>query len=306
MRYPTILATLLFVAKVFQGGAQNTLLADIKRSFKSVKHIKPKGGFDHPRGWGTNLSHQRKLKSYKVESYWYESVAGKCNNHCRVPECYGVYESDEESLIILEDLDAAGFSGRKHSLSEKDLKNCISWLANFHARFMHHSSEGLWEQGTYWHLDTRPDELEVLDDHALKSAASDIDQALYNCKYKTLVHGDAKVANFCFGEESVAAVDFQYIGGGCGMKDLAYFVGSCLRDEDCEKHEDYLLDLYFDELRETGIEEFEAIEKEWRRMYDYAWADFHRFLKGWSPGHWKINSYSERIVKKVLGDLNVT
>ncbi|MGB0720042.1 MAG: RlmE family RNA methyltransferase [Bdellovibrionales bacterium] len=30
-----------FVAKVFQGGAQNTLLADMKRDFKTIKHIKP-------------------------------------------------------------------------------------------------------------------------------------------------------------------------------------------------------------------------------------------------------------------------
>ena len=30
-----------FVAKVFQGGAQNTLIAEMKKSFKTVKHIKP-------------------------------------------------------------------------------------------------------------------------------------------------------------------------------------------------------------------------------------------------------------------------
>lgn len=32
----------VFVAKVFQGGAQNTLLSEIRKTFKSVKHIKPK------------------------------------------------------------------------------------------------------------------------------------------------------------------------------------------------------------------------------------------------------------------------
>lgn len=30
-----------FVAKVFQGGAQNTLLAEMKKTFKTVRHIKP-------------------------------------------------------------------------------------------------------------------------------------------------------------------------------------------------------------------------------------------------------------------------
>ncbi len=31
----------IFIAKVFQGGAQNTLLADMKQDFKTIKHIKP-------------------------------------------------------------------------------------------------------------------------------------------------------------------------------------------------------------------------------------------------------------------------
>lgn len=32
----------VFVAKVFQGGAQNTLMAEMKKDFKTIKHIKPK------------------------------------------------------------------------------------------------------------------------------------------------------------------------------------------------------------------------------------------------------------------------
>ena len=32
----------VFVAKVFQGGAQNTLMAEMKKTFKTVKHMKPK------------------------------------------------------------------------------------------------------------------------------------------------------------------------------------------------------------------------------------------------------------------------
>lgn len=31
----------VFIAKVFQGGAQDTLLSDMKREFKSIKHMKP-------------------------------------------------------------------------------------------------------------------------------------------------------------------------------------------------------------------------------------------------------------------------
>ncbi len=47
----------------------------------------------------------------------------------------------------------------------------------------------------------------------------------------------------------------------------------------------------------------EALEREWRTLYAFAWADFHRFLKGWKPDHWKINSYSERITKTVINTL---
>ena len=47
----------------------------------------------------------------------------------------------------------------------------------------------------------------------------------------------------------MAAVDFQYIGGGVGVKDLAYFIGSCLYEEDCERYEKQLLDYYFSALK---------------------------------------------------------
>jgi hypothetical protein len=124
------------------------------------------------------------------------------------------------------------------------------------------------------------------------------------------VHGDAKLANFCFSEDGtkVAAVDFQYVGGGCGMKDLAYFVGSCLYEEDCERLETKILDEYFRELKSAVSKQnleidWKDLEENWRSLYPVAWADFHRFLKGWSPDHWKINSYSEKITRKVIQNL---
>jgi len=94
-----------------------------------------------------------------------------------------------------------------------------------------------------------------------------------------LIHGDAKAANFCYSADfrSVAAVDFQYVGKGVGVVDLAYFLGSCLNGEELETKGQALLDHYFNSLS-TAI----------------AWADFERFLQGWSPGHPKLNSYSAK------------
>lgn len=95
------------------------------------------------------------------------------------------------------------------------------------------------------------------------------------------------------------------------MKDLAYFLGSCLSDEECEQHETELLDAYFAELRPALARHGKAdladdLETDWRALYPIAWTDFHRFLKGWSPGHWKINRYSERLSRQVIAQLNAS
>ncbi len=272
-----------------------------------VKHIVLPEQSSHPRGWNTKLSHLRKRRSYEVETSWYLSWSDRCDDACRVPHCFGAIEKGRERVILLEDLDAAGFSGRSISLSLSNVGVGLRWLAHFHARFLNESPEGLWPIGTYWHLDTRPDEWEVMEASPLKDAAQKIDDTLNQCTFQTLVHGDAKVANFCFSThgDAVAAVDFQYVGGGCGMKDVVYYLGSCLDEDDCQQHESFLLDSYFESLREA-IQRYDksidsnALESEWRSMYAVAWTDFYRFLLGWMPGHWKVNAYSQFLSQRVL------
>ncbi|MCX7922026.1 MAG: ecdysteroid 22-kinase family protein [Clostridia bacterium] len=260
---------------------------------------------------GGDISYQRKLKSYKVEMAFYENWSRKCGSDCRVPEWYAFQWQNDEFLMVFEDIDTAGFEKRRRDVSWNEMQACLKWLANFHATFMREKPENLWSQGTYWHLETRPDELKALNDIALKSAAKAIDRKLNNCRFKTFVHGDAKLANFCFSEDgnSVAAVDFQYVGGGCGMKDVAYFIDSCLYDDECESWESDVLTFYFRELKKALYAkqksiDFDELEKEWRDLYPVAWTDFYRFLKGWAPGHYETR-YSERIARKVISSLNI-
>lgn len=285
-------------------------LKDSEKASVVIKHVRLPDEGNHPRGWNTNLSHERKLKSYQVETAWYENWSSRCDESCRIPECLAVEVDGDEVLIVLEDLDASGYPERVTSVGRTELRACLQWLAHFHAKYLNVNAADLWEQGTYWHLATRPDELKELDDEKLKRAAKAIDEKLNQARYKCLVHGDAKLANFCFSEDGsrVAAVDFQYVGAGCGMKDVVYFIGSCLYEEDCEGMEVELLDYYFSELREALSGEAvdcDALEQEWRELYPVAWTDFHRFLKGWSPGHWKINSYSEKLQRQVLAQLDL-
>ncbi len=267
-----------------------------------VKHVQLPIIKTHPRAWNTDIGHQRKLKSYQVETKWYDLYSK--SSLARLPYCFAIVKQDDEVLMVLEDLDEAGYPLRKQTVSWKEIASCLEWMAQFHAAYLGQTPNELWEVGTYWHLETRPHELAALDDEKLKQSASAIDQKLNGCEFKTFVHGDAKLANFCFAKDGkVAGVDFQYVGGGCGMKDVACFIGSCLNEKECEQLETKILDTYFEYLQNALNERNDPLEREWRSLYRVAWADFHRFLKGWSPNHWKINSYSERVTTEVINNL---
>lgn len=300
-----------------------------------IKHIDLSKARQNRRGGSGDVSHQRKVLSYEIEKNFYQSYAEQCagrihgNVHgvcdyslaCRVPKMLAAYEKPESVgwLLVLEDLDEAGLHLRSTSRGrnmESNLYACLRWLANFHATFINCEPKGLWKVGSYWHLATRQEEWHVMEEGPLKRLSSAIDQRLNAAKFQTLVHGDAKLANFCFGTNpnnrqdgtDVGAVDFQYVGGGCGMKDVAYLVSSCLDGSESQAQQNVLLDFYFQQL-ETSLAatmpaiDFASLESEWRELYAFAWADFCRFLAGWSPGHWKLNEYNDIVTKSVLAEL---
>ena len=319
----TLLSSVVDVDKIHSlwsgcGELLRVHLASGDRPSVILKHVELPVKLEHPRGWSGEASYQRKLKSYQVETHWYESYASLCGVDCIVPACLGVERAEGRIALLLSDLFEVGFSEVKSQASLSDIRACLYWLASFHATFMCKDqlpeAEGLWVSGSYWHLETRQDELEALNDDVLEKCAQPINLALKNCTYQTLVHGDAKLANFCFSPSvggnhtRAAAVDFQYVGVGCGMKDVMCLLSSCLNSDEHEELQDVLLNHYFDCLgvvvakRNLHID-MVALEQEWRPLYAYAWADFVRFLKGWSPDHWKIHAYSEALTRRVVDEL---
>ncbi|MCV2404118.1 DUF1679 domain-containing protein [Marinomonas sp. C2222] len=271
---------------------------------------------NHPRGWNSDLSHQRKLHSYQVEKNWYQDWSAKCDDSHRVAKLFGVLEQPEYLYLLLEDLDSSGYSSRCSSLTVQQSLLVLNWLAAFHAHFLCSDRvskwpEGLWQRGTYWHLDTRPNEWQSMEEGRLKESASEIDKILNNAKYQTLVHGDAKLANFCFSDDisAVAAVDFQYVGRGIGVQDVAYFLGSCFSEQELQTHLEYLLESYLAELSRCLVsmgespDIAEAVAQEWGDLFPIAWADFHRFIMGWSPTHHKNTPFSQNITNAVLEEL---
>lgn len=274
-----------------------------------VKHIQLQRAGAHPRGWDTNQSHQRKVESYEVENKWYLNWSSRCSSQCKVPAFLGAIEENGDRFIVMEDL-AIEYPLVEQEISYHQVETCLAWLAHFHATFILEKPVGLWPIGTYWHLATRSDEWKRMEEGELKVKAAAIDHKLNDCRFQTFVHGDAKIANFCFSEDrsKVAAVDFQYVGGGCGIKDVVYFLGSCLSAEENELYEDALLDYYFDVLKEALDKrpiaiDVAAVEEEWRSLYAFASTDFLRFLLGWMPGHHKINRYNQALMHEVLADV---
>ncbi len=263
-------------------------------------------------------SHRRKLRSYRVERDFYRFYAARCGADCRVPAAIHSELAGDRLLLVLEDLDAAGFELRRSRVSERELQACLRWLAAFHARFLGVVPDSLWNVGSYWHLGTRPDELRALADPELRRVAPELDARLNRARYRTLVHGDAKLQNFCFssGGGAVAAVDFQYVGGGVGVKDVAYFLTSCLSARELERDADRHLDTYFRELRvalqnrpaeqqaadDEPRRDAARLEEEWRMLYPIACADFCRFLRGWA-GEDTHDAYLERVTRGVLQEL---
>jgi hypothetical protein len=244
-----------------------------------------------------SVGSRRKARSYEVEAAFYRDVAGRISDRVRIPHVWHV----SYGLFLLEDLDAAGFSGRAvgaGSLPADRLGRSVDWLADLHRAgldlHLDPGSLGLWPTGTYWHLVTRPDELAAMPPGPLKDAAAAIDAELRRCPIQTLVHGDAKVANLCYAPESVAAVDFQYTGGGPGIVDLVYFLGSVLDDQGLAAEADDWTTRYFERLNHR------AAEAAWRPLVPFAWADFERFLAGWSPGHWKRSGYAAEQTRRAL------
>lgn len=272
---------------------------------KAIQYPKPD---NHPRGWQSDFAHQRKLRSYQVELVWYRQYAHLLPAGCVCPQLIAEQASEDELLLVMEDL-AQRYPSLPQQIELAQVKLVLTWLAQFHGHFLQEKPAELWPIGTYWHLKTRPDEFAAMNDQELKAAAGAIDQKLNQSQFNTWVHGDAKLANFCFSENlsQVAAVDFQYVGGGCGMKDVAYFLSSCMSSEQCFEHEQRLLDHYFCELEKAcrhkvTQQDWPLLERQWRELYNFAWADFERFLNGWSPNHWKVTPYAQQ---KTLAALSI-
>eukprot|EP00241_Pyramimonas_parkeae_P005453 CAMPEP_0114239462 /NCGR_PEP_ID=MMETSP0058-20121206/8480_1 /TAXON_ID=36894 /ORGANISM="Pyramimonas parkeae, CCMP726" /LENGTH=348 /DNA_ID=CAMNT_0001351659 /DNA_START=278 /DNA_END=1324 /DNA_ORIENTATION=- len=244
-----------------------------------------------------SLGDARKLRSYQVEGSFYKHLApGVIQAGVCVAETLDLQKEDNRMMLLMTDL-TRDFPCQVGSMNVEQAKAAAEWLAGFHAHFWERPrAEGVWEQGGYWYLDTRPDEFEAIGSewNRLKAAAKAINWRVKggdSNRFRTLIHGDFKAANILHSSDGkrCAAYDFQYVGEGYGVRDMVMLLHSSLQRKTVPSEEEILKHYHQCLCRILGHEKAKGYDFDTMMMhYDICVADYVRFMAGW--GFWGTDS----------------
>ena len=284
---------------------------------------------------------QLKAKSYAIERQFYLELSTRLiiNMGVRMPHLVNSSDASTRTSVsitlLLSDLKAEGFMDVSLSASGMTIGQVLlatDWLARFHACGLGEGWESLyqlWPEGCYWGLDARRDEWHRLLDsdkhkgedetflagqlyHAAPALASRLRSAQGFARGWTCVHGDFKAANLLLSDTECAALDFQYVGGGFGVRDLAAFVcKNAPMDSSADPSswlavEMLVLDTYHRLLvLYAGVNKADIVptRDDITHQYEVALLDFVRFQLGW--GAWGNVFYSLFRARAILKDLAV-
>ncbi|SNX84004.1 uncharacterized protein MEPE_02712 [Melanopsichium pennsylvanicum] len=249
----------------------------------------------------------------------------------------------EAQTLVLQDLSVRFpiLTEKRGTLSDVQVTKSLEWLASFHARswniestssqsiasfcpppsiaFKSWTGKGLWQQGGYHYLATRMQQLSSIHPHhdpwgrlGLHSASIlpfAVDYCLSNPQDRSrlsLIHGDVKAANMAFSRDgsSMAMYDFQYVGVGLGVQDLAKFLTTSIPSHYLKRKtgEEELLKTYHNflvqRLPKGAKYEFADLVTDWQ----LALVSWVRFLAGWSGGFWGNVDWLQSRVEALLRD----
>lgn len=247
---------------------------------------------------------ERKAKSYTIEAKFYEYIAPTLiEKGLSIPVPYYIERDANDQITIC----MSRLEGSPGYLEESNIYAVLTWLATLHAATWgpivdEYVNQGLVQSiGSYWHLDTRPDEHDSMPrrgwEGRLKLAARTIDERLKRDKMQCCIHGDAKDANMLFyasddGDEGgVSMYDFQYCGKAPPSVDLAYFLCVAVGDTD-KQYIEYYHQQLTKRLDDNNADHPPTL-KELEESVSLALCDFQRFMSGW--GQWGSDISSEVI-----------
>ena len=212
---------------------------------------------------------------YVRETSFYAQLASHITT--RTPHCYYAQgEGNDSFLLLLEDmvptLDVDQFDGLSIAMARTGLRE----LAGLHGPTMGDTSlhDAEWLNGVANAL--RPLYAAVLPSlfaAFLERYANSIDEGTaqfvreladaltlfseYQSPHACVTHGDFRTDNLLFGAQggsvALCVVDWQTVGVGSPMLDVAYFLTTSLSPEEREAHEEELLRYYVEQLTAHGV-----------------------------------------------------
>mmetsp|Transcript_5812 Transcript_5812/g.13267 ORF Transcript_5812/g.13267 Transcript_5812/m.13267 type:complete len:369 (+) Transcript_5812:30-1136(+) len=255
-----------------------------------------------------SMGDERKAVSYLFEANFYDKIAHALieKHDLAIPIPYHIEREEDTDQVTICMSRLTGSPG--YLQNDNTIHAVLTWLATLHAATWGSKADDYVRQklvqpiGSYWHLDTRPEEHDSMSrrgwEGRLKMAARAIDERLKRDGMQCCIHGDAKDANMLFkgGDHGVSMYDFQYCGKAPPSVDLAYFLCVAVGDTDS----DYIQYYHQQLIQRLGEGDHRPTLKELEDSVALALCDFQRFMSGW--GQWGSDISS--VVIEVLDRLD--
>ena len=225
---------------------------------------------------GSDAARERVRDGYLKEVRFYLDIAPLVA--VNTPTCwYAAISDDRKSFtLLLADL-APSIPGRQaDGCSKEQAADAVTNLAGLHAplwcspvlaehsewlgrldaaagAFLGELMQGATEQ----FIEAYAEALSAQDAATLRAAAALIGRwSSAETDIISITHGDYRLDNLMFPIDGpgVSAVDWQTASAGPPLRDLAYFLGTCLTPELRRAHEDELVGLYLSALQKYGVD----------------------------------------------------
>jgi hypothetical protein len=213
---------------------------------------------------------------YEREVSFYQHLAPHIST--RTPQCYFAERDQSDNfLLLMEDLSPSAVIDQFVGLSIGSARAGLASLAGLHGPTHARSDlhDATWLRGVSEEL--RPlyqAVVPVLFDQFLDRygarIADDVRSTVialrerltlfsdYATPYPCVTHGDFRTDNLlidaCEGTVALAVVDWQTVGVGSPLLDVAYFLTTSLTPPDCARYEFELLDYYLAKLADYGLD----------------------------------------------------
>ncbi len=226
----------------------------------------------------SNLETGKGLLAYEREMRFYQHFSTDCP--LKPPKFYGGSDVTGEGdyLLLMEDLQPFRFVSQLDVLAAEDARACIDGLASMHAHYWEQPEldrvESLYQFSDWaeiytpiiasgWPLFQKdfgpliPHEMFPMYEPG-NAAAGAIFQYFSRCRPKTLLHGDARIENFCFNRDTGAAraYDWQLAAAGPGIYDVMYFFANSVGPETLFDQGESLLRNYHAGLVAGGVRDY--------------------------------------------------